>query len=151
MLLTLIKLQSYWACNIVTKRRVVYEILQMIGWPKQLIYFVYLSKLILSWLVDLSESLTLIPSAGALSTSPATLSLYLSLNHSISLYLWEIEIELTPIITLPHQTTSNFLRTLELTYSQVWYIIGIVSSRLSYFCTENIGLIGVTTHLTWQQ
>ena len=40
---------------------------------------------------------------------------------SISLYLWEIKIELTlwPLSTTT-KTTITFLRTLELTYTQVW-------------------------------
>ena len=42
------------------------------------------------------------------------------------------------IITFHHNTTtSSFLMTLEFTYTQVWYIIGIVFSSHSYFCTEN--------------
>ena len=35
-----------------------------------------------------------------------------------------------------HPPTENFLRTLQLTYTHVWYIIGIISSSPSYFCTE---------------
>ena len=69
------------------------------------------------------------------------LSLYLSLIDSIPLYLWEIEIELTLYHSVKphHQKLFNDLR---VDISWVWYIIGIVSSSLSYFCTENIGLIG---------
>ena len=55
------------------------------------------------------------------------------------------------IITLYHTTTTtNFLRTLELTYTQVWYIIGIISSSLTHFHSEKIGLIRVTyaTHVS---
>ena len=40
-----------------------------------------------------------------------------------------------------HPPTENFLRTLQLTYTHVWYIIGIISSSPSFFYTENIGLI----------
>ena len=40
---------------------------------------------------------------------------------------------------------AKLLRTSELTDTQVWYIIVIVSSILSYFCTENIN--GFTIHL----
>ena len=43
-----------------------------------------------------------------------------------------------------HTTTSKFLRTLELTYTQVWYIIGIISSSPTHFHSEKIGLIRVT-------
>ena len=49
-----------------------------------------------------------------------------------------------------HQTTTNFLRTLELTYTQVWYIIGIVSSSPTHFHSEKIGLIRVTYDLHCQ-
>ena len=38
----------------------------------------------------------------------------------------------------------SLLRTLELTYPQVWYIIGIVSSSPTDFHSEKIGLIRVT-------
>ena len=67
------------------------------------------------------------------------LSLYLSLN--LSLYLRDRDRAGT-VITLPHHTTTppkNFLRTLELTYTQVWYIIGIVSSSPTDFHSEKIG------------
>jgi len=41
-----------------------------------------------------------------------------------------------------HPPTENFLiRTLQLTYTHVWYIICIISSSYSFFYTENIGLI----------
>ena len=43
-----------------------------------------------------------------------------------------------------HPPTANFLRTLELTYTQVWYIIGIVSSSPTQFHSEKIGLFWVT-------
>ena len=45
------------------------------------------------------------------------------------------------IITLPHQ--SKLFKHL-VTYSQVWYIIGIVSSSPTHFHSEKIGLIRVT-------
>ena len=77
-------------------------------------------------------------------------SFYLSLFISIFLYLWEIEIKLTIKSLSTTPPTINFLRTLELTYAQVWYIIGIVSSSQYDFCTENIGLIEVTFHLPCQ-
>ena len=68
-------------------------------------------------------------------------SLYLTL--SISLYLRDRD-RADTVITFHHPPpTRNFLRTLELTCTQVWYIIRIVSSSPSYFCTENKGLIGV--------
>ena len=54
-------------------------------------------------------------------------------------------------ITFHHPPTTNFLRTLELTYTQVWYIIGIFSSSPSDFCTKNIDLCVVTIHLFCQQ
>ena len=58
------------------------------------------------------------------------------------LLLWE---RADTIITLYHTTTTtNFLSTLELTYTQVWYIIGIVSSSPTHFHSEKIGLIRVT-------
>ena len=73
-------------------------------------------------------------------SSSLNLSIYLSLFISIFLFLWEIELTLWSLsTTTPHHTTINFLRTLALTYTQVWYIIGIVSSSPTYFCTENIG------------
>ena len=49
-----------------------------------------------------------------------------------------------------HPPTENFLRTLELTYTQVWYIIGIVSSSPTHFHSEKIGLIRVTYDLPCQ-
>ena len=42
----------------------------------------------------------------------------------------------------------KLLRIFELTYTQVWYIFGIISSSPSYFCTENVGLIVVTIPFT---
>ena len=39
---------------------------------------------------------------------------------------------------------------LEATYTQMWYIIGIVSSSPTYFHPENIGLIKVTNYLPCQ-
>ena len=73
------------------------------------------------------------------------ISLYLSISNklNISLSLRDRDTADTTITLPHHQTTKNFLSTWELTYTQVWYIIGIVSSSPSYFCTENIGLIGV--------
>ena len=37
-----------------------------------------------------------------------------------------------------------------MTYTQVWYVIGIVSSSPTYFHSESIGLIRVTTYLPLQ-
>ena len=80
-------------------------------------------------------------------------SLYLSFSLSISQSL-NLSLSLRDrdradtIISTHHRppATGNSLRTLELTYTQVWSIIGIVFSSPSYFCIENIGLIGVTIH-----
>ena len=47
-----------------------------------------------------------------------------------------------------HPPSENFLRTLQLTYTHVWYIIGMISSSPSFFYTENIGLIEVTTQIS---
>ena len=82
-----------------------------------------------------------------------SLPLYLSISQSInfSLSLRDRDRADTKITFHHPLTTENFLRTLEMTYPQVWYIIGIVSSSPSYFCTENIGLIGVTIYLPCQQ
>ena len=41
-------------------------------------------------------------------------------------------------------TTKNFLSALEVTYTQVWYIVGIISSSPTHFHSEKIGLIRVT-------
>ena len=60
-----------------------------------------------------------------------------SLNPTIFLYLWEIE--LFSLCTTPHHR--KLFKHLDVTYSQVWYIIGIVSSIIS---TQKIGLIRVT-------
>ena len=49
------------------------------------------------------------------------------------------------IITFHHHHHHRKLfKHLEVTYSQVWYIIGIVSSSPTYFHSEKIGLIRVT-------
>ena len=70
------------------------------------------------------------------------LSICLSLNLSLSLRDRD---RADTIITLYHHTTTtrNFLSTLELTYTQVWYIIAIVSSSPYDFHSEKIGLIRV--------
>ena len=50
--------------------------------------------------------------------------------------------------SVPHHR--KLFKHLEMTYTQVWYIIGIVSSSLTSFHLENIGLIRVTTYLPCQ-
>ena len=50
------------------------------------------------------------------------------------------------IITFHHHHRKLF-KHLEMTYSQVWYIIGIVSSSSTHFHSEKIGLIRVTYDL----
>ena len=75
-----------------------------------------------------------------------SLSLFLFLFLSLSLSLREREswhYNHFPHHTI-HPATRNFLRTLEVTYTQVWYIIGIVSSSPTDFHSEKIGLIRVT-------
>ena len=49
-----------------------------------------------------------------------------------------------------HPPTTNFLSTLEVTYSQVWYIIRIISSSPTHFHSEIIELIWVTNDLPSQ-
>ena len=73
-------------------------------------------------------------------------SLYLPISQSlnISLSLRDRDRADTIITLYHHTTTRNFLSTLELTYTQVWYIIGIVSSSPTHFHSEKIGLIRVT-------
>ena len=62
------------------------------------------------------------------------LSLFLYLSQS--LYISERYNNHFP----PTTTNQKLLRTLELTYTQVWYIIGIVSSSSTSFHSEIIGL-----------
>ena len=59
---------------------------------------------------------------------------------SLSLTLKERE-RADTLINLPHH--HKLFKHLEVTYSQVWYIIGIVSSSPTYFHSEKIGLIRV--------
>ena len=58
------------------------------------------------------------------------LFLSLSIYLSICLYLGEIEIELTlsSLCTTPHHQHRKLFKYSEVIYTQVWYIIGIVSS-----------------------
>ena len=64
--------------------------------------------------------------------------LYLSL---LFLYLWERE-SWHYNHSVPHHR--KLFKHLEMTYTQVWYIIGIVSSSPTHFHSEKIGLIRVT-------
>ena len=50
--------------------------------------------------------------------------------------------------SVPHH--QKLFKHLEVTYSQVWYIIGIVSSSPTDFLSEKIGLIRVTNYLLCQ-
>ena len=66
------------------------------------------------------------------------------LSLSISIYLnlsLSLRDRADTIITFHPHHIKLFLRTLELTYTQVWYIIGIVSSSPTHFHSERIGLI----------
>ena len=71
-------------------------------------------------------------------------------HYNANFIVWKVEICSITLYnhSVPHHhhhhTTRNFLSTLELTYTQVWYIIGIVSSSPTDFHSEKIGLIRVT-------
>ena len=60
-----------------------------------------------------------------------------------SLFVWE---RADTKITLPHHppTHRKLFKHLEVTYSQVWYIIRIVSLSPTHFHSDKIGLIRVT-------
>ena len=61
------------------------------------------------------------------------------------LFLWVKQGTKTDIIiNLSPTAHHKHLRTLEVTYTQVWYIIGIISSIPTNFHSETIGLIWVT-------
>ena len=77
------------------------------------------------------------------------LSISQSLNLSLSLRDRD---RADTIITLPHHHHHHqkLFKHLEVTYSQVWYIIGIVSSSPTHFHSEKIGLIRVTYDLPCQ-
>ena len=61
-------------------------------------------------------------------------------GQAIYLYSFSLTERAETIITFHHHRT-NFLSTLEMTYTQVWYIIGIVIWSPTYFHSETIGLI----------
>ena len=67
--------------------------------------------------------------------------IWLTVWHESSIVDWLLKVYDDNITNYHHPPTKNFLRTLELNYTQVWYIIGIVLLSPSYFYTENIGLI----------
>ena len=70
------------------------------------------------------------------------LSISQSLNLSLSLRDRDrADTIITFHHTTPHHTTNISLK---VTYTQVWYIIGIVSSSPTHFHSEKIGLIRVT-------
>ena len=78
------------------------------------------------------------------------LPISISLNFFLSLRDRDLA---DTIITFHHQplaTTRIFLRTLELTFTQVWYIIGIVSSSPTHFHSEKIGLTRFINYLHCQ-
>ena len=71
------------------------------------------------------------------------LSISQSLNLSLSLRdrdSWHYNHSATP----HHTIHWKLFKHLEMTYTQVWYIIGIVSSSPTHFHSEKIGLIRVT-------
>ena len=67
-------------------------------------------------------------------------------SSSLYIYLSDTKITFHP----HHNTIKNFLSTIEVTYTQVWYIIRIVSSSLTHFHSERIRLIRVPHDLTCQ-
>ena len=71
--------------------------------------------------------------------------LSLSISQWLNLYL-TLRDRADTIITLPphHHHHRKLFKHLEMTYTQVWYIIGIVSSSPTDFHSEKIGLIRVT-------
>ena len=73
-----------------------------------------------------------------------TIFVKLSLTLNLSLSLRDRD-RADTIVTLPHHppSTTNFLSAFWVTYTQVWYIIGIVSSSPTDFHSEKIGLIRV--------
>ena len=54
------------------------------------------------------------------------------------------------LLTFHHPPNENFLSALEVTYTQVWYMIGIVSSSTTHYHSDRIGLIRVTYDLPCQ-
>ena len=68
----------------------------------------------------------------------------LKLYHS-PLFIWQSG-HYNPF---PHHNTGNFLSTW-VTYTQLWYIIEIVSSSSTHFHSERIGLIRATHYLSCQ-
>ena len=70
------------------------------------------------------------------------------MSSSISLFSLSLSLRerVDTIITQPHNHHHHrkLFKHLEMTYTQVWYIIGIVSSSPTDFHSEKIGLIRVT-------
>ena len=71
----------------------------------------------------------------------------LSLSLNLSLSVRDRD-RADTIITLPHQTTHHqlFKDLRYKTFTQAWYIIGIVSSSPTHLHSENIGLIRVNKY-----
>ena len=79
-------------------------------------------------------------------------ALSISQSRNLSLSLRDRD-RADTIITLPHHTIHpptlhrKLFKHLEVTFSQVWYIIGIVSSSQTHFHSEKIGLVRVNYEL----